>query len=245
MGSVGFSIEMKRIGNKKGDAREMFFAIKELMLEQVWNVAAGFAGFTRYLNSENLNPFMEDRYDGNDRRMWFAWWEDDVEDPIVVDYAIHLACSIIVKGAEDYQALAAEHGFALTLEDEGAFRGRYVKHGTSICKLKPWSKKRAITKEAEYVACKHRGAGPSSKVDKSNYRVAAMTAICACPFCKYPNKALLAGKIPEAWAALVKDKKGIGLLDEPAVLADWFEDKGIALSSAQVAAIAGAFKEAE
>lgn len=243
MGTTGFDITIKRTA--EGDLGELWHAVKDRTLSMVWNVTSGrLAGFPRYLNSEDFRECM----DGNPHRqsetgLRFAFWERGVED-VIVDYAIHLSTAVIGRHLDDYREIGKAHGFELALEElEGPRLGLFAKHGTSICRLERWRRKQPITDAAAFVTCSHRG-GKTSGIDAKNFRASAMTGFCACPLCKFTNKAVLAGKIPEGWQVLAKDASALELAGQPADLVTWFKARGVKLLPVQAVALVARFAEA-
>lgn len=240
MGSTGLSLDIRRIG--EGDVAELWYELKEAIVHSVWMEAHRLNGFKAYFNDESFHVWMADHRDGGEASMYFAFWEDDV-DPAIVAYAIHLARISIEQYPASFQPIANKHGFELVLDPPApSTAGRFAKHGSSICRLKPWRRGQPIDETPAFVACAHRGAAPKTAIDLRTYRASAMLGVCACPCCRRQNESLLGTNIAQGWAALDRDPTGVALLDEPSVLGDWFAQAGVVLKPDQISALVAAYR---
>jgi hypothetical protein len=255
MGSVGFSLELRRIGN--GDVDELFYELKDWFLDRVWNVTSQLTGFARYLNSENFSTWMSDRYERDEKSLWYAFWEEEVESA-VVGYAIHVARMCIASDPDTITALAARHGFAIELEPiADTLHGRFVLHGaTRMCTVLPWRRGESVEAMPRFgcdAELGHRGKLPD-KNKLLRLRASAMTGLCACKMCNVyrgrPDP--LSEMIPRAWHALDSDARAGELAartrDDPAavaVLADWLEERSLPLTQTQLDALVACYRYAE
>jgi hypothetical protein len=251
MGSIGLSFDIRPVGS--GDAVELFYELKELLCGWVWNVTSKLVGFKRYLRLEEFHVWMSDQRRRDPSNLWFAFWEDDV-DPMIVSYAIHVASVCAGSHADEVTAMAARHGFAIDLAPYvHPAPARFAMDGASrVCRVLPWRRGEPVDAAPRFAYEPHPGKPPSA-TQLVRLRACAMTGICACKRCKYSRQGPdpLSRDVALAWQTLDRDPSGATLAERVAadgdgieVMADYFRDRGIALITLQIVALARSYTDA-
>jgi hypothetical protein len=251
MGSVGLQLDTRRIG--EGDVTELFYALKEKLLDCTWDLCGEMPGLGDYLSSEDLHTWMGDRFEPHEGYLWFAFWEEGIDEG-VCEFAMHCAAHGLTAHRDEVHELAARHGFAITLdwrfELDHLSRGSWVIHEGFPCQVQPWRRGTPISDEPTFACANpgwmHQGSCFAiAEPELSIMRASAMTGFCACDACVAARPDLLTAEIVRAWALLDGDPRGVALAGDPVagdVFGDWLEERGVVLASVQRDALAATYR---